>query len=82
MHPITYGDYPVTMKYLVGDRLPKFTEKQAKLVIGSFDFIGINYYTASYAEDLTSYSNVNLSYTTDSRVNVTSNFRNSVLNQI
>ncbi|KAG8646348.1 hypothetical protein MANES_10G147500v8 [Manihot esculenta] len=71
MHPITYGDYPVTMKYLVGDRLPKFTEKQAKLVIGSFDFIGINYYTASYAEDLTSYSNVNLSYTTDSRVNVT-----------
>ncbi|KAF2319353.1 hypothetical protein GH714_015002 [Hevea brasiliensis] len=71
VHPITYGDYPVTMRYLVGNRLPEFTEKQAKMVIGSFDFIGINYYTASYAEDVASYSSINLSYTTDSRVNRT-----------
>ncbi|XP_015575609.1 beta-glucosidase 17 isoform X2 [Ricinus communis] len=72
MHPITYGDYPETMKYLVGNRLPGFTEAEAELVKGSYDFIGINYYTAVYADDLTSYSSVNLSYTTDSRVNETS----------
>ncbi|KDP43416.1 hypothetical protein JCGZ_16703 [Jatropha curcas] len=72
MHPIIYGDYPESMRYLVGNRLPKFTRKQAEMVKGSFDFIGINYYTAMYADDVTSYSNVNLSYTTDSRVNLTS----------
>ncbi|KAG8650095.1 hypothetical protein MANES_07G001500v8 [Manihot esculenta] len=71
MHPITYGDYPATMRYLVGNRLPKFTEPQAKMVAGSFDFIGVNYYTASYTEDLTSYSSVNISYITDRRVNFT-----------
>ena len=79
MHPITYGDYPEMMKYMVGDRLPKFTEAQAELVKGSFDFIGINYYTAVYADDLTSYSTVNLSYTTDSRVNETSNIQVLIL---
>ncbi|KAM7265065.1 hypothetical protein ACFE04_002748 [Oxalis oulophora] len=71
LHPITYGDYPDSMRRLVGDRLPKFTKEQAELVKGSVDFFGMNYYTARYASDVTYYSTVDLSYATDSRVNLT-----------
>ncbi|PON32154.1 Glycoside hydrolase [Parasponia andersonii] len=51
VHPITYGDYPETMRNLVGCRLPKFTKAQSALLKGSFDFLGLNYYTARYAEE-------------------------------
>ncbi|XP_037496898.1 beta-glucosidase 17 isoform X2 [Jatropha curcas] len=71
IHPITYGDYPETMRYLVGKRLPEFTEAEMELVKGSFDFIGINYYTTNYADDVKYYDSIHLSYTTDSRVNET-----------
>ncbi|ESR52296.1 hypothetical protein CICLE_v10031179mg [Citrus x clementina] len=70
-NPITYGSYPRSMQHLVGNRLPKFTKSQAEMVKGSVDFLGLNYYTADYAEEVTSFSNTNLSYTTDSRVNRT-----------
>lgn len=40
------GDYPETMKQRVGDRLPKFTEKQKQLLKGSIDFTGLNYYNS------------------------------------
>ncbi|XP_024027308.1 beta-glucosidase 17-like, partial [Morus notabilis] len=51
-HPVTFGDYPETMKSLVGGgRLPKFTKEESKLIKGSYDFLGLNYYTARYAED-------------------------------
>lgn len=36
------------MQEIVGDRLPKFTEDQVKLVKGSFDYLGINQYTSYY----------------------------------
>nr|ACD65510.1 beta-glucosidase D2 [Lotus japonicus] len=49
MDPLTFGKYPDSMISLVGNRLPKFTSRQARLVKGSFDFIGINYYTTYYA---------------------------------
>ncbi|XP_022154096.1 beta-glucosidase 12-like [Momordica charantia] len=49
MDPVTFGDYPESMKSLVGKRLPKFTQEQSKLVKGSYDFLGFNYYTANYA---------------------------------
>jgi len=39
---------------------------------GSLDFLGVNYYTARNANDSTSSSSVDLSYTTDSHVNLTS----------
>ncbi|KAH9710290.1 Beta-glucosidase 17 [Citrus sinensis] len=70
-NPITYGSYPRSMQRLVGNRLPKFTKSQAEMVKGSVDFLGLNYYTADYAEEVTSFSNTNFSYTTDSRVNRT-----------
>ncbi|XP_050284226.1 beta-glucosidase 17-like [Quercus robur] len=69
-HPITYGDYPQSMKSLVGNRLPKFTEVESKLLKGSLDFLGLNYYTTNYAESATSNS-VNISYVTDRRLTLT-----------
>ncbi|CAO2838807.1 unnamed protein product [Amaranthus hypochondriacus] len=45
MHPLTIGDYPKIMKRNVGCRLPTFTKNQSELIKGSFDFVGLNYYT-------------------------------------
>ena len=74
MVPLTTGDYPHTMRSLVGDRLPKFSKEQSKMLNGSFDFIGLNYYTANYAAHAPLLSSGrNASYTTDSQVKLTSN---------
>lgn len=71
MNPLVYGDYPTSMRILVGKRLPKFTPAQSKLLIGSYDFLGLNYYTAFYAAHPTTPPNrVNLSYATDQHVNL------------
>ena len=67
MDPLTKGDYPLSMKTLVGNRLPKFTKEQAKAVKGSFDFIGLNYYSARYAQNAKRNSNSKKSYSTDSQ---------------
>ncbi|XP_065865963.1 beta-glucosidase 12-like [Euphorbia lathyris] len=64
MEPITYGDYPKTLRSLVGKRLPKFSKNQSQMLKGSFDFLGLNYYTANYAASRT--SNANISFLTDS----------------
>ncbi|GMH05099.1 hypothetical protein Nepgr_006939 [Nepenthes gracilis] len=69
--PITFGDYPETMKSIVGNRLPKFTKEQSNILKHSYDFIGINYYTSSYAADNPFPSTTNLSYTTDSHTTLT-----------
>ncbi|WJX50305.1 Beta-glucosidase 12 [Trifolium repens] len=66
MDPLANGDYPKSMRALVGSRLPKFTKEQARLVSGSFDFIGINYYSSCYASDAPQLRNANTSYLTDS----------------
>ncbi|OAY40077.1 hypothetical protein MANES_10G147600v8 [Manihot esculenta] len=67
LHPLTYGDYPESMRSLVGERLPKFTEEQSKMIQGCIEFVGINYYTARYVDASPSSTKVNLSYTTDSQ---------------
>ncbi|KAA8549581.1 hypothetical protein F0562_001401 [Nyssa sinensis] len=77
MEPLIYGHYPATMRLLVRNRLPQFSEENSTLVKGSFDFIGINYYTAYYARNEPSSNMINVSYTTDSRVNQTAE-RNGV----
>jgi beta-glucosidase len=59
------------MRKLVGNRLPKFTKEQSKLVKGSFDFIGINYYTANYADNLPPPNGLKNSYNTDAQANLT-----------
>ncbi|MCI09062.1 beta-glucosidase 12-like, partial [Trifolium medium] len=68
MDPLTSGDYPKSTRSLVGSRLPKFNTKQARLLIGSFDFIGLNYYSSIYASDAPLLSNVKPNYLTDSLV--------------
>ncbi|KAF8403882.1 hypothetical protein HHK36_011988 [Tetracentron sinense] len=72
MDPITYGDYPHSMRSIVGNRLPKFSEEQSKMLKGSFDFLGLNYYTAYYAANFPYNNSINVSYTTDSQANLTS----------
>lgn len=50
MDPLFFGVYPSSMRERVGDRLPKFSAKEAALVNGSLDFVGVNHYTTYYAK--------------------------------
>lgn len=69
LDPLVHGDYPSIMRSLVKDRLPTFTAEETKLINGSFDFIGINYYTSSYAQNIPEKERkVQTSYYTDSFV--------------
>ncbi|CAH9058754.1 unnamed protein product [Cuscuta europaea] len=73
MDPINFGHYPESMRRLVGARLPEFTWEQKLMVKNSYDFIGINSYTSSYASsNFTPDSNpTHIRATTDTRVNLT-----------
>ncbi|KAG2629178.1 hypothetical protein PVAP13_3KG409700 [Panicum virgatum] len=71
MHPLIKGEYPLTMRKLAGNRLPKFSKEQSELVKGAFDFIGLNYYTAYFAENVPPSNSLNYSYNTDPRANLT-----------
>lgn len=50
LDPLTFGDYPSSMRNRVGSRLPRFTNSEAALLKGSLDFVGINHYTTFYAQ--------------------------------
>jgi beta-glucosidase len=77
LDPIVHGAYPGTMTSFLGDRLPPFTPEQIKLVKGSYDFIGVNYYTSDYASAAPAPNGPQQSYATDIRAN-TSGFRDGV----
>ncbi|XP_038688539.1 beta-glucosidase 24-like [Tripterygium wilfordii] len=66
--PITFGKYPQSMITNVGDRLPVFTAEQSKMLIGSIDFLGLNYYTTYYAAYNDTISDI--SYTSDQHLTV------------
>lgn len=51
MDPLVYGRYPTSMVKAVGNRLPNFTKEESAMLKGSYDFIGLNYYTATYVKD-------------------------------
>ena len=76
-NPITFGDYPESMKVTMAKRLPKYTEAQSKLLKGSFDFFSVNYYTSNYAERAPSSNGVNISYDTDREATLTSMRKNN-----
>lgn len=76
-HPVTFGEYPATMRGLVGSRLPEFTPEQKKKLAGSFDFIGINYYTSNYAKHAPAPNALTPAYGTDNNANQTG-YRNGV----
>ncbi|KAA8532779.1 hypothetical protein F0562_032812 [Nyssa sinensis] len=68
MEPLKSGTYPAVMVEYVKQRLPKFTEEQSSMVKGSFDFIGVNYYSANYVFDVPCKTE-ELSYSTDPCIN-------------
>ncbi|KAL4324606.1 hypothetical protein GQ457_11G028440 [Hibiscus cannabinus] len=79
MEPLVRGQYPPIMQKLVKDRLPVFTEEDKELIKGSFDFIGLNYYTSRYSKNIPTYPRgAPLSLFTDPRVNITAE-KNGVL---
>lgn len=81
MDPLTSGKYPESMRSLVGRRLPEFTEEQSRLLAGSFDFVGLNYYTTNFAADQPA-SNLNPSYETDANVNYLSEKTSITINYL
>ncbi|KAJ6947905.1 hypothetical protein NC651_002311 [Populus alba x Populus x berolinensis] len=71
LNPITYGDYPSSMRELVNDRLPTFSPLDSINLKGSLDFVGLNYYTAYYAANANSSSPDPCRYQTDSNCIIT-----------
>ncbi|XP_072953891.1 beta-glucosidase 25 [Typha angustifolia] len=51
LDPLIFGQYPMSMQNLVGDRLPQFSTEASNLLVGSLDFVGINHYTTLYARN-------------------------------
>ncbi|CAL9238103.1 unnamed protein product [Arabidopsis halleri] len=51
---LIYGDYPDTMKRIVGSRLPVFSEEESEQVKGSSDFIGVIHYHATSVTNIKS----------------------------
>ncbi|KAL0346887.1 UNVERIFIED_CONTAM: Oleuropein beta-glucosidase [Sesamum calycinum] len=66
--PIVTGDYPRVMRERVGLRLPIFTPEQKKLITGSYDFIGMNYYTTYWATNKPTPPGTPPTYVTDQEV--------------
>ncbi|GMY15070.1 beta-glucosidase [Fagus crenata] len=50
IEPLMFGEYPKSMKLLVKERLPIFSEEEKKMITGTLDFIGLNYYTSRFAK--------------------------------
>ena len=75
MDPLANGEYPRSMRSLVGERLPRFTEEQSRMLNGSFDFLGLNYYTAFYAAYAPGLKRAKPSYNTDPKVSQTGKYR-------
>lgn len=46
--PVYFGRYPESMVKQLGERLPRFTPAESRLVAGSNDFYGMNHYCANY----------------------------------
>ncbi|GAB2269051.1 hypothetical protein Dimus_003981 [Dionaea muscipula] len=67
--PIVFGDYPKSMRAIVGSRLPKFTRQQSELLKGSYDFIGLQHYSTMFAYDAGPSNSEYLSFFTDQRAN-------------
>lgn len=51
LHPLVFGDYPKSMRDMVGARLPGLTAELSGTLKGSLDFVGINHYTSYYAHN-------------------------------
>ncbi|KAF8745062.1 hypothetical protein HU200_013475 [Digitaria exilis] len=52
MEPVFRGDYPFSMRSLVGNRLPYFRDDEKEKLVHSYDMMGLNYYTSMFAEHI------------------------------
>lgn len=76
-----FGDYPETMKTIVGSRLPAFTEDESEQVKDAFDFFGVINYMALYVKDNSSSLKQNLhDFNTDMAVGLTGKLYDTVGN--
>ncbi|RXH97657.1 hypothetical protein DVH24_009982 [Malus domestica] len=69
MDPLVKGHYPHSMQAIVENRLPKFTKEQSAMLKGSYDFIGLNYYSGTYAANVPHQNDAKPNYKTDALVN-------------
>ncbi|RLN94978.1 hypothetical protein BBJ28_00027175, partial [Nothophytophthora sp. Chile5] len=51
LQPMISGDYPAVMREVVGDRLPRFTPEESKLMKGSYDLFMMNHYASKSVTD-------------------------------
>ncbi|KAL1823408.1 hypothetical protein ACET3Z_010186 [Daucus carota] len=51
LEPLLFGNYPLSMQTLVGERLPDISPMVSRSLVRSLDFIGINHYTSLYAKN-------------------------------
>jgi beta-glucosidase len=42
--PVVFGDYPESMRTMLGEHLPAFTDQEKAMLKGSIDFLGLNHY--------------------------------------
>ena len=52
MEPVFRGHYPFSMRSLLGDRLPYFKDYEQEKLVGSYDMMGLNYYTSLFCEHI------------------------------
>nr|1V03_A Chain A, DHURRINASE [Sorghum bicolor] len=52
LEPVVRGDYPFSMRVSARDRVPYFKEKEQEKLVGSYDMIGINYYTSTFSKHI------------------------------
>lgn len=70
LEPIVYGKYPTEMVNHVKDgRLPTFTPEESSMLKGSYDFVGVNYYSSFYVKDVPC-ATENITMNTDSCVSI------------
>ncbi|MCO5606553.1 hypothetical protein L7F22_060741 [Adiantum nelumboides] len=77
MDPLVSGDYPQTMRTMLGPRLPSFTEEEASYLRESLDFVGINAVTATYVTNGTALQDIYDGYFEDMRI-ATSPYKDGV----
>jgi beta-glucosidase/6-phospho-beta-glucosidase/beta-galactosidase len=52
LEPVVRGDYPFSMRSLARERLPFFTDKEQEKLVGSYDMLGLNYYTSRFSKNI------------------------------
>ena len=50
MEPLFRGEYPFAMRSLLGHRLPYFKDDEQEKLVGSYNMMGLNYYTSLFCE--------------------------------